>query len=54
MSCGSRGWRRVLILGVQFVTKEWSLETEDGRKIQLLDEGREDPFTGTAESSLAV
>lgn len=27
---------------------EWSLETEDGRKIQLLDKGREDPLEGTA------
>ena len=30
------------------MTKEWSLETEDGRKIQLLDEGRKDPFLNSA------
>ena len=38
----------------QFETKEWSLETEDGRIVQLLDEGRVDPFQNTtlqAESS---
>ncbi len=29
---------------MKFETKEWSLTTEDGRVIQLLDEGREDPF----------
>ena len=33
---------------MQFETVEWSLETEDGRKIQLLDEGREAPLEGTA------
>ncbi|KAL2041120.1 hypothetical protein N7G274_006064 [Stereocaulon virgatum] len=32
----------------RFETKEWSLETEDGRKIELMDEGREDPFLNTA------
>ncbi|KAK0514403.1 hypothetical protein JMJ35_003020 [Cladonia borealis] len=32
----------------KFETVEWSLETEDGRKIQLLDEGRVDPLEGTA------
>lgn len=34
-------------MDMQFETKEWSLETEDGRKIQLLDEGRVDPFRNT-------
>ncbi|KAL9125309.1 MAG: hypothetical protein Q9217_005467 [Psora testacea] len=37
-----------------FETKEWSLETEDGRIVQLLDDGRVDPFKNTtlqAESS---
>lgn len=29
---------------MQFETKEWSLETEDGRTIQLLDEKSGDPF----------
>ena len=33
---------------VQFETKEWSLETMDGRKLQLLDQGREDPFKNTS------
>lgn len=33
---------------MQFETKEWSLETEDGRIVQLLDEGRGDPFKGSA------
>ncbi|MCJ1275291.1 hypothetical protein MMC21_003092 [Puttea exsequens] len=31
----------------KFETQEWSLEMEDGRKIQLLDEVREDPFKNT-------
>lgn len=31
----------------QFETQEWSLELEDGRKLQLLDDGREDPFKNT-------
>jgi cytochrome c oxidase assembly factor 1 len=31
----------------RFETKEWSLETEDGRTIQLLDETRTDPFKTT-------
>ena len=26
---------------------EWSLETEDGRTVQLMDEGRGDPFKNT-------
>lgn len=34
-------------MDMQFETKEWSLETEDGRKIQLLDQGRADPFRDT-------
>ena len=44
MFCGGRfaNW------GWQFETVEWSLETEDGRKIELLDEGRVDPLEGTA------
>lgn len=33
---------------MQFETQEWSLELEDGRKLQLLDEGRADPFKNTA------
>lgn len=33
---------------LQFQTKEWSLETEDGRILQLLDEERADPFRNTA------
>ena len=37
-----------LTLGcVQFETKVWSLETEDGRVVNLLDEGKEDPFVNT-------
>ncbi|KAL2051592.1 hypothetical protein ABVK25_008006 [Lepraria finkii] len=47
-----RGWMRFRSVRVgrmgKFETKEWSLETEDGRKIQLMDEGREDPFLNTA------
>ncbi|MCJ1355099.1 MAG: hypothetical protein MMC33_005090 [Icmadophila ericetorum] len=31
-----------------FETQEWSLELEDGRVIQLLDEDRIDPFRNTA------
>ncbi|KAL9104679.1 MAG: hypothetical protein Q9163_000422 [Psora crenata] len=31
-----------------FETREWSLETEDGRIVQLLDEGKADPFKNTA------
>ncbi|KAL8953311.1 MAG: hypothetical protein Q9222_000835 [Ikaeria aurantiellina] len=31
-----------------FETQEWSLELEDGRKLQLLDEVRADPFRHTA------
>ncbi|MCJ1414629.1 hypothetical protein MMC32_000956 [Xylographa parallela] len=31
-----------------FETQEWSLETEDGRVIQLLEEERKDPFKNTA------
>lgn len=30
-----------------FETQEWSLELEDGRKLHLLDAGREDPFKNT-------
>ncbi|KAL9004465.1 MAG: hypothetical protein Q9188_002718 [Gyalolechia gomerana] len=30
-----------------FETQEWSLELEDGRKLQLLDERRADPFKNT-------
>ncbi len=33
---------------VQFETQEWSLEMEDGRKIDLLEENRADPFKNTA------
>ena len=33
---------------MQFETQEWSLEMEDGRKLQLLDETRDDPFKHTA------
>ncbi len=29
----------------QFETQEWSLETKDGRVIQLMD-GKKDPFLG--------
>jgi hypothetical protein len=29
---------------LQFETLEWSLETEDGEVIRLLDEERADPF----------
>lgn len=32
---------------MQFETTEWSLETEDGRIIQLLDEEHGDPLQGT-------
>ena len=32
----------------KFETQEWSLETEDGRVIQLLEEQRADPFMNTA------
>ncbi|KAL9065458.1 MAG: hypothetical protein Q9161_008219 [Pseudevernia consocians] len=38
----------------KFETKEWSLETEDGRKIQLLDEGRADPFKETPSEAEAT
>ncbi|MCJ1392243.1 hypothetical protein MMC18_005110 [Xylographa bjoerkii] len=31
-----------------FETQEWSLETEDGRVIHLLEEERKDPFKNTA------
>ncbi|KAL8914798.1 MAG: hypothetical protein Q9171_000634 [Xanthocarpia ochracea] len=31
-----------------FETQEWSLEMEDGRKLQLLNEVRDDPFKNTA------
>ncbi|KAI4122078.1 MAG: hypothetical protein LQ338_006011 [Usnochroma carphineum] len=31
-----------------FETQEWSLEMEDGRKLQLLNEERADPFKNTA------
>ncbi|MCJ1315165.1 hypothetical protein MMC15_000481 [Xylographa vitiligo] len=31
-----------------FETQEWSLETEDGKIIQLLEEVRKDPFKNTA------
>ncbi|KAL8784266.1 MAG: hypothetical protein Q9213_004088 [Squamulea squamosa] len=31
-----------------FETQEWGLEMEDGRKLQLLDEARDDPFKHTA------
>ena len=42
---------RVLCANVvcdQFETQEWSLELEDGRKIDLLEENRADPFKNTA------
>jgi len=32
----------------QFETQEWSLETEDGKVIQLLEEERSDPFKNSA------
>lgn len=38
-------------MGLQFETKEWSLTTEDGRLIQLLDEGREDPFRNMTQQT---
>lgn len=31
----------------KFQTQEWSLETEDGRVIQLLEDDRADPFQNT-------
>ncbi|KAL8703823.1 MAG: hypothetical protein Q9201_003001 [Fulgogasparrea decipioides] len=31
-----------------FETQEWSLELEDGRKLQLLEDERPDPFKNTA------
>lgn len=31
----------------KFQTQEWSLETEDGRVIQLLDQETADPFQNT-------
>ena len=34
-------------MDVQFETKEWTLETEDGRVVNLLNEGKEDPFVNT-------
>lgn len=37
----------MLMLAMQFETKEWSLEMEDGRMLQLLDKGRDDPFVNT-------
>ncbi|KAI4117711.1 MAG: hypothetical protein LQ345_002105 [Seirophora villosa] len=36
-----------------FETKEWSLELEDGRVLQLLDEERADPFKNTALQAAA-
>ena len=33
---------------IQFETTEWSLETEDGRIVQLLDEENADPLQGTS------
>ena len=36
------------MLWAQFETQEWSLELEDGRKIDLLEENRADPFKNTA------
>ena len=35
------------LVGSQFETQEWSLETEDGKIIQLLEEERADPFRNT-------
>lgn len=32
----------------KFETLEWSLETADGQKIELLDKTRPDPFKNTA------
>lgn len=32
------------IFELQFKTEEWSLETEDGKVVQLLDESSGDPF----------
>lgn len=38
----------MLTVWEQFETQEWSLELEDGRKIDLLEENRADPFKNTA------
>ncbi|KAL6715083.1 cytochrome oxidase assembly protein 1 [Lecanora helva] len=35
----------------KFETKEWSLKTEDGRYIQLLDAEREDPFRNMTQQT---
>jgi len=40
-----------LMASGQFETQEWSLETEDGKKIQLLDEGKADPIINTTLQS---
>lgn len=37
----------MLTVCIQFKTQEWSLELEDGRKIDLLEENRADPFRNT-------
>ena len=36
------------MMWVQFETQEWSLEMEDSRRIDLLEETRADPFRNTA------
>ncbi|MCJ1299375.1 hypothetical protein MMC08_002167 [Hypocenomyce scalaris] len=48
-------WRKIVVDEIhadgikwQFETQEWSLETEDGQVIRLLDEERLDPFKNTA------
>lgn len=43
-----KGYRVGSLTNWQFETQEWSLELEDGRKLQLLDEERADPFKNTA------
>ena len=35
----------------QFETQEWSLKTEDGRTVQLLDRGQDDPLSKVGEST---
>lgn len=38
----------ISVLELQFKTEEWSLQTEDGKVIQLLDESSGDPFNKEA------
>ena len=40
--------QEILLTSEQFETELWSLTTEDGRVLQLLDEGRGDPFKESA------